>query len=286
MAISITTLNVNGLRDANKRMGFIELLLCFNYDVLCLQETHISSYTECSAWLSAAGYDCLISPGSNRSRGSVILYSSSFSLQKQWSDTEGRLSWAEFAIRELSFRVLCVYAPNRVSARNDFLEACVDVVEPGIPTFVLGDFNTVFDRSMDRRGSDPLDDSHESSLALREFFAKCCVVDIWRDLHPLTPGFTCESTDRARASRIDFIGCPAVWAPFVSFCNFVPYPFSDQSVVHLSISPPVANPTRTGQVEMQHFHFRVSGAEVWNWIILDILENQAALLPVSWKVVG
>ena len=150
-------------------MGFIQWLVCFNYDVLCLQETHISSYAECSAWLMPAGYDCLISPGSNRSCVSVILYRSSFSLQNHWSDTEGRLIWAELAIRELSFRVLCVYAPNRVMARNDFLEACVDVVEPGIPTFVLGDYNTVFDRSMDRRGSDLLDDSHESSLARREF---------------------------------------------------------------------------------------------------------------------
>ena len=250
MAISIATLNVNGLRDAkfaNKRMGFIQWLVCFNYDVLCLQKTHISSYAECSAWLSPAGYDCLISPGSNRSHGSVILYRSSFSLQKEWSDTEGRLIWAEFAIRELSFGVLCVYAPNQVSARNDFLQACVEVVEPGIPTFVLGDFNTVFDRSMDRRGSDPLDDSHERPLALREFFAKCCVVDIWRDLHPLTPGFIWESPDRARASRIDLIGCPAVWAPFVSFCNFVPCPFSDHSVVHLSISPPVLIPRGPGR---------------------------------------
>ena len=169
MAISIATLNVNGLRDANKRMSFIQWLVCLNYDVLCLQETRISSYAyaECSAWLSPEGYDCLISSGSNRSRGSVILYRSSFSLQSQWSDTEGRLIWAEFAIRELSFRVLCVYAPNRVSARNDFLEACVDVVEPGIPTFFLGDFNTVFERSMDRRGSDPFDGSHENSPALR-----------------------------------------------------------------------------------------------------------------------
>ena len=115
----------------------------------------------------------------------------------------------------------------------------MDVVEPGIPTFVLGDFNTVFERAIDRRGSDPLDDSHESSLALRKFFTKCCVVNIWRDLHPLTPGFSWESPDHARASRIDLIGCPAVWAPFVSFCNFVPCPFSDHSVVHLSISPPV-----------------------------------------------
>ena len=85
-------------------------------------------------------------------RGSVILYRNSFSLQNHWSDTKGRLVLAEFAIRELSFRVLCVYAPNRFIARNDFLEGCADVVDPGIPTFILADFNTVSYRLVDRRG--------------------------------------------------------------------------------------------------------------------------------------
>ena len=98
---------------------------------------------------------------------------------------------------------------------------------------------------MDRRGSDPFDD--ESSLALRDFFSRCCVVDIWRDLHPLTPGFTWDSPDRARASRIDLIGCPSVWAPFVSFCDLVPCPFSDHAAVHLSICPPVPIPRGPGR---------------------------------------
>ena len=189
----------------------------------------------------------IISPGSNRSRGSVILYRNSFSLQNHWSDTDSRLVLAEFAIRELSFRVLCVYAPNRFIARNDFLEGCAEVVDPGIPTFVLGDFNTVFDRSVDRRGSDPFDDARESSLALRDVFSRCCVVDIWRELHPLTPGFTWESPDRARASRIDLIGCPSVWAAFVSFCDSVPCSFSDHVAVHLSICPPVPVPRGPGR---------------------------------------
>ena len=88
----------------------------------------------------------------------------------------------------------------------------MDVVEPGIPTFVLGDFNTVFERAM-TRSITPM----KARWPFGNVFAKCCVVDIWRDLHPLTLGFTCESPDHARASRIDLIGCPAVWAPFVSF---------------------------------------------------------------------
>ena len=135
-------------------------------------------------------------------------------------DSEGRLVLGEFAIRELSFRVCCVYAPNQVRARNEFLEFCCDFIDPGIPTVVCGDFNTVINRSTDRRGSGPLDSSWESSLALQEF-KTCCVSDIWRDLHPLTSGFTWENTHHLRASRIDLIGCPTVWAPLVSSCDIV-----------------------------------------------------------------
>ena len=220
-------------------MGFIQWHHLLNYDVLCLQESYIISKKECCAWFSSAVYDSIISPGSNRSRGSLILYRNSFSLQNHWSDTEGRLVFVEFAIRELSFRVLCVYAPNRFIARNDFLQGCADVVDPGIPTFVLGDFNTVFDRSLDRRGSDLFNDVRESSLALRDFFSRCCVVDIWRDLHPLTPAFTWESPDRARASRIDLIGCPLCGPLLFLFVTLfrVLFPIARPSIsrsVHLS----------------------------------------------------
>ena len=110
MAISIATLNINGLREENKRMTSIQWLLWLIVDILCLQETHIASRKECNAWFSSAGYDSVISPGSNH--GSVILYRKSFTLRSHWADTEGRLVLAEFAIRELSFLVFCTYAPN------------------------------------------------------------------------------------------------------------------------------------------------------------------------------
>ena len=103
----------------------------------------------------------------------------------------------------------------------------------------------MIDRSTDRRGSDPMDSSRESSLALQEFFKTCCVSDIWRDLHPLTSGFTWENTDHSRASRIDLIGCPAVWAPLVS--SWYPCPFSDHAAVVLSFSPPVPIPRGPGR---------------------------------------
>ena len=217
MAIKITTLNINSLRDANKRMSFIQWLHFEDWDVLCLQVSYVTLKDECGAWFSSAGYDSVLSPGSNRSRGSFILFKNSISLKKNHCmDSEGRLVLGEFPIRELSFRVCCVYAPNQVLARNEFLEFCCDFIDPGFPMVVCGDFNTMIDQSIDRRGSDPLELSRESSLALQELFKTCCVSDIWRDLHPLTLGFTWENSDHSRASRIDLIGCPAMWASLVS----------------------------------------------------------------------
>ena len=100
MALKIATLNINGLRDANKRMSFIQWLHFVDWDVLCLQESYFTSKDECGAWFSFAGYDSVVSPGSNRSRGSVILFKNSISLKNHWVDSEGRLVLGEFAIRE------------------------------------------------------------------------------------------------------------------------------------------------------------------------------------------
>ena len=40
------------------------------------------------------------------------------------------------------------------------------MIDPSIPTLVCGDFNAVFDRALDRRGSNIFDASRESFRAL------------------------------------------------------------------------------------------------------------------------
>ena len=68
---------------------------------------------------------------------------------------------------------------------------------------------------MDRRGSDPSDSSRESTSALHGLFCVCCVVDIFRYLHPSTPGFTWTKWNGALAC---FSAAPC----FVLFFAHVP----------------------------------------------------------------
>ena len=100
--------------------------------------------------------------------------------------------------------------------------------------------NSVFDRAVDRRGSCVDDNPRESSVALARLFTNCCCVDVWRYLFPSQPGFTWTRSDGVLSSRIDLIGCPTVWAPFISFCDILPCPFSDHCGLRFSISVPDA----------------------------------------------
>ena len=126
---------------------------------------------------------------------------SSLSVPGQFfTDDAGRFVLCEFRFHGKLFRVVSLYAPNRNPARDQFLELVPSWVDPAIPTVVCGDFNTVFDRSLDRAGSVASDTSRESSSTLSWLFDECCVVDAWRYLHPSSSGYTWMSPDGSVSS--------------------------------------------------------------------------------------
>ena len=123
-----------------------------------------------------------------------------------------------------------------------------------IPTVLAGDFNSVFDRALDRFGSNPSDSSRESSASLLSLFYSCCVLDIWRYLHPNDSGFTWTRWNGALASRIDLFGVLYVWVLSVSSCDIVPCPFSDHCAVFLSVVVPDVVPPWFRSLETEYLH--------------------------------
>ena len=68
--------------------------------------------------------------------------------------------------------------PNCNPDRDTFFDDISSKIDPTIPTVLVGDFNTVFERSVDRRGSVVTDVSRESSVALARLFNDSCCLDI------------------------------------------------------------------------------------------------------------
>ena len=154
---------------------------------------------------------------------------------------------AEFKRHEVTFRVVCLYAPNRNPARDNFFQTSIQRIDPSVPTVVCGDFNTVFDRTLDCRGSHPCDYSRESSQALASFFQDCCILDIWRYLHQKEIAFSWLSRDGSMSSRIDFVGCPYQWVHAIESCDILPCSYSDYSIILMSLVIPEPIPKGPGR---------------------------------------
>ena len=213
-------------------------------DFACLQETHVVSVNECNSWFLSYGFLSVVSPGSPHSCGSVILYRPCYTLVNTWIDDNHRFVHAEFERRNVTFRVACLYTPNRNPDRDDFFTSCCSSIDPSVPTLTCGDINSVPDRVMDRRGSNIWDVSRESSAAFLSLFQDCSVIDIWRSLHSSTTAFTWLTPDSIFSSQIDLIGCPYAWIHLVQSCDIVACPFSDHYAVSLIV--PIPEPIYRG----------------------------------------
>ena len=240
LKFNVISINANCLRMADKRAGFLQWLhsLPVVVDVVCIQEYHCVSLAECDLWFRSSGFPSVVSPGSKKSCGCVVLFRPTLSLVQSWADEEGRLLQCEFSFCDQSFCVILLYAPNRNPVRNQFLEQLADEVDPSIPTLLCGDFNTVFDRNFDCSGSDSSDTWRESSAALATLFESCCCIDAWRYLHPTSAGFSWTRPDGSISSLIGLIRCPYIWVSSMSSCDFVSCPYSDHCAVLFSVFVP------------------------------------------------
>ena len=186
----------------------------------------------------------------------------------------------EFKHHETSFRLACGYAPNRNPDRDEFFAEVSTSIGPSVPTVISGDFNAVFNRSLDRRGSNVYDTSRESCSTLSSLFSDCCVADIWRILHPNIPGFSWSRSDGLLSSRIDIIGCPYPWLHHVTSCDLIPCPYSDHCAVLLVC--PVPEPLSCGPGRWK-LNISILKDEEFSSLVIKLLVLLAITQRLLWN---
>lgn len=232
--LCFVTINANGLRCDLKRPALIHWLhnITPSPDIICLQETHATSAKELSDWLETSDYSAVSSPGSAKSCGVAILYKPTLSLEDSSDDPSGRFCTATFTYQSNSFSVASIYAPNRNPDRNSFLEELSVELPQLNPIFLAGDFNTVFDSSLDRRGgSSSTQHLRGSTDTLNELFNKCDCTDLWRNIHPNVKSFSWNRPDGRFSSRIDLFGCPSHLVRLAKSSTITSCPYSDHDAV-------------------------------------------------------
>ena len=112
----IITINVQGLRGSESRTLLFQWALYFEFDILCVQETHATSIQEFSSRvedynaraLPHKKLCCESSPGSACSCGVAILYRPAFQVLNVRRDDSGHLV-VDFSCNNFDFQVMCLY---------------------------------------------------------------------------------------------------------------------------------------------------------------------------------
>jgi exonuclease III len=158
MAIpSVITLNVHGLMDDGKRSRFFQFCRTHSFDVVFIQETHLSNFTLMEQWTKEWGAKAFWSFGTNHSKGVGILLSKRtlFKVLGFYHDFDGRLVSVSVKVGDEFFKFINVYCPNNELERKIFILSLKRHLHGRQVNVLGGDFNFVENLSRDKFGGNP-----------------------------------------------------------------------------------------------------------------------------------
>ena len=178
------------------------------YDIICLQETHITheKYKEWKLdWPGVMFY----SVGSNVSKGQIILinpklkYTSAIVIY----ETPRILGMKINLENDLTLQIFNIYAPNAKREKLDFINKLYSMVQSVSAEHCIfcGDFNIVLDNNLDIISGNPHD--VETVKQFKNWSMNCDLTDTWRQIHPLKRDFTWTRPSPFLARRLDYIFC-------------------------------------------------------------------------------
>lgn len=150
--------NCNGLGDDKKRRCIFNWFRKY-YDshIIFLQETHSTQLCE-TVWSNEWGSKIYFSHGTSNSKGCAILFGKKmdYTVHKIEKDDKGRYLQLFLDINNNNFIFTNVYAPTKDHCKDQclFLDFLIDtcIKFSGEHLIIEGDFNTVLDTSIDKKG--------------------------------------------------------------------------------------------------------------------------------------
>lgn len=213
-SLRLLSLNVNGLRDRDKRRCLFNLLERDRWDIILLQETHHSSAEEGAAWAQEgpAGLRCNWSGPAfwchftSQSRGVAVLLRPTAAITAitvSHCSTSGRTLTVDFTFCGQPYTVASVYAPAAAAERQQYYrQELLPSLPAGRCLLVGGDFNCIAGQE-DMTAGQPGQRTQGYWTGLRLVETEHQLYDVWRDLNPSRRAFTHIGTSCQSAARLD-----------------------------------------------------------------------------------
>ena len=247
MAVSICTINVNGIAEHPKHEKVFQYLLDKHFDIYLLQETHLPDVTQGKLWETQWGGHALWYPGTNRSAGVGLLLHpmSSVEIVSHNTDMDGRVLAVKLKHNERVFQILNVYAPNQHSDHETFFGTLWCLVCRNVDTIMTGDFNCVPDILLDKWGGDNTF-GDKGSMHLRAFADSLSLEDVYQAKNLGGKLFTWFNGPHSVGCRLDRFYTPTAWRTQVRDHACDPFTYSDHHMVSISIQLGHSNPRGRG----------------------------------------
>ena len=178
-SLKLCSINVNGFRDNFKRKIILSRLKEFSFDIVFLQETHITNIIECKKFTKLWDGKVIMSFGSNRSRGVGIMFSRQVNMQLESYnyDHEGRILCADITLANTKLRLINIYAPNIASERRLFIKNLEAYLITSCEIIIGGDWNCIENLSLYKIGGN--EDRYrwgQGIISIKDWFSfKGCV---------------------------------------------------------------------------------------------------------------
>uniref|UniRef100_A0A803TU04 Reverse transcriptase domain-containing protein n=1 Tax=Anolis carolinensis TaxID=28377 RepID=A0A803TU04_ANOCA len=235
--IKIYSNNVNGFNSPNKRKKIWHHIKKGKYDIICLQETHISHKHVAHLTQNSLGRTYYAS-GPEKKRGVVTYVNNKILSKIAFKDQEGRILGIMIEIGGRRTLICNIYAPNgcKTNFANNLQQKILEHEYEDV--ILLGDFNGVLDTKLDKsttKGITKKKDSGKLPSRFIQLKMELGLQDIWRHRNCRERDYTFLSHRHSTWSRIDMIWGTKVITSLVNSIKILPRLHSDHAPMEMII---------------------------------------------------
>ena len=235
MGLKVATVNINGLRQLEKRSLFFSWCRRESLDIILLQETHVTDQEDINTFTTHWGQTSFWSLSDSRAGGVAFLLSrKAAALPHQLLEINPHLAILRMDINGTTTELVNLYAPvEQPAATAAFYDSlCARQWDLGISHIMAGDFNVVLNPALDRPGQAT---QKASTHGLASLIDTLGVEDLWRRRNPLSRETTHHSRSTQGGARLDRIYTPPLLAPWISGLEHQIHGISDHDAVVMTI---------------------------------------------------
>lgn len=223
MALSIWTLNCQGLNNAVKRNSLNSLITKFSPDIVCLQETNIN-IAKCESFVLNS-YKTQYNSATTLGSGTIFLVKNKFNITGNTILIPGKLQQITIDVFGQSFYFYNIHFPFKNFDSSNFLrilKSSINSCSGPDNVFLVGDWNFVLNEALDRLRS-----VERRKMVAREFSQICQnfnLFDAYRHLNPSGNDMTFFSKLKNHSeARLDRVYLNASHLPNLVNTNMFPF---------------------------------------------------------------